>query len=231
LDFFEVVEKRRSIRKFKAEVFPDESLEKALRAAILAPNSSNVQAWDFYWIKNPQTFKKAQEYCFNQSAARTATQLIAVTADPKLWRRSQGPLVKWVEECNAPKPVLLYYKKLIPLSYRWGLFNILAPFKLSLFFVIGLFRPIIRRSGTRGHLQEIVIKSAALAAENFVLAVTALGGASCMMEGFDEVRMKRLLKLGSSARIVMMIGIGFEAERGTWGPRFRLPFEKVVHKV
>lgn len=231
MDFFEVVERRRSIRKFKPEVFPDESIEKALRAAILAPNSSNVQAWDFYWIKNPEVFKKAQEYCFNQSAARTATQLIAVVADPKLWRRSQGPLVKWVEEAKAPKPVLFYYQKLIPVSYRWGLFNILAPFKWLPLFLVGLFRPITRGAGTRGHLQEVVIKSAALAAENFVLAVTALGGASCMMEGFDEVRMKRLLKLGSSARIVMMIGVGYEGERGTWGPRFRLPYEKVVHKV
>ena len=70
---------------------------------------------------------------------------------------------------------------------------------------------------------------AALAAQNFVLAITAQGGATCMMEGFDESRVRKLLKLSSSSRVVTVLGIGFEAPRGTWGPQFRLPLEQVVH--
>ena len=41
-------------------------------------------------------------------------------------------------------------------------------------------------------LQEIAIKSAALGAENFVLALEAQGFSSCMMEGHDESRVLKL---------------------------------------
>jgi nitroreductase len=51
-----------------------------------------------------------------------------------------------------------------------------------------------------------------------------------MMEGFDEWRVKKLLKLPCSAKVVMVIGAGYEGERGTWGPRYRLPLEEVVHE-
>jgi nitroreductase len=52
-----------------------------------------------------------------------------------------------------------------------------------------------------------------------------------MMEGFDDFRLRRLLKLSCSAKILMVIGIGYEGERATWGPRFRIPVEQVVHSV
>lgn len=229
MEFFEVIEKRRSIRKFQEKIFPSELVEKALAAAVLAPNSSNTQTWDFHWPQNHELHKKIVEACLSQSAARTATQLIVVTADPKNWKRSQAGLIQWVKDAKAPKGVVMYYEKLIPLTYSWGFLNLFAPLKFVLSFVTGLFRPSLRGPYTRRDIQEVAIKSAALAAENFVLAITALGGATCMMEGFDEQRVKRALKLSCTTRVVMVIGIGYEGERGTWGPRYRLPIEQVVH--
>ena len=89
----------------------------------------------------------------------------------------------------------------------------------------------MRGPGTLRDIQEVCIKSAALAAENFVLAITAQGYATCMMEGFDEPRVKKLLGLKYSDRVVMVISVGEEAERGTWGPRFRISSDKVIHEV
>lgn len=229
MEVFEAIERRRSIRKFSAELFPEERVLKAFEGAVLAPNSSNVQTWDFHWVKEPTTKQKLVEACLSQSAARTACHLVVVTADPSLWKRSWRPLIDWVEGVNAPKLVKTYYHKLIPLTYRPGFLNMFAPLKWMLATAHGLFRPSLRGPYTLRDMQEIAIKSAALAAENFVLAITAQGGASCMMEGFDECRVKRLLNLPRSARVVMVIGLGFEGERGTWGPRFRLPLEEVVH--
>ena len=230
MDFFEVVEKRRSIRKFKQTPFPQASVERALQAALRAPNSSNTQTWNFHWITTEELKKKMVSICLGQSAARTADQFVVVSADPKLWRRSQQALIKWVKDGQAPKPVLLYYEKLIPFTYRWGLLNLFGAFKWLGFSVYGLFKPIMRGPFTKSQVQEVAIKSAALAAENFVLAITAQGGSTCMMEGFDECRLKSLLKMTSTTRVLMVIGIGYEGERGTWGPQFRLPFEQVVHK-
>lgn len=231
MDFFEVVRKRRSIRKFTPERVPEAHVRRALDAAVLAPNSSNVQTWDFHWVKNPEKKARLVDACFAQSAARTASELVVITADPAKWRRSQKALVDWVKTADAPPVVHLYYAKLIPVTYRWGLFNSFAILKTFASFVVGWFRPIARGPHTRGELQLVAVKSAALAAENFVLALTAQGLASCMMEGFDEVRVKRLLGLRRSTRVVMVVGIGYEGERGTWGPQFRLPNHEIIHEV
>ena len=51
MDYFDLVRKRRSVRKFLNEKVPEEVITKALKAALLAPNSSNLQPWEFYWVK------------------------------------------------------------------------------------------------------------------------------------------------------------------------------------
>lgn len=229
MEFFEVVKKRRSIRRFTDQQISDDLIKHALEAAILAPNSSNTQTWDFHWVKSAEIKSKLVKICLDQSAARTANQLVVVTADPKLWKRSQQSLIDWAVRSKAPDAVKMYYEKLVPMMYRWGFLNILAPIKSLIYFCVGIFRPTPRGPASRSDSQEVAIKSAALAAENFVLAVTAQGAATCMMEGFDECRLKSLLKLKGSARVLMVIGVGYEAERGTWGERERLPFNEVVH--
>lgn len=231
MEFFETVAKRRSVRRFTSAPVPEDHVRKALEAATLAPNSSNTQTWDFYWVRSPEKKKRLVQYCLNQSAARTAQELIVITADPKKWKRSQKPLIHWVHEAQAPKMVGDYYKKLIPFTYRWGLFNSWGMVKACLFFLTGLFRPIVRGPNTKKELQLVAVKSAALAAENLVLALTAQGLGSCVMEGFDEWRVKRLLNLSFSSRVVVVIGLGYEGERALWGPQFRLPLEQVVHEI
>ncbi len=231
MNLFDTINKRRSIRRFTEETVPEDVMNKALEMAVLAPNSSNTQTWDFYWVQSGDKKAKLVEACLSQAAARTAAELLVVVAAPKSWQRSQKRLIEWVKSSNAPKPVVMYYEKLIPAMYRWGIFNILGFVRFLIFNLVGLFRPIMRRPATRRDVQEIAIKSAALAAENFVLAMTAQGYATCMMEGFDECRVKRLLKLKCHDRVVMVIGVGKESDKGTWGPRYRLPLSEVVHKV
>ena len=51
MDFFEIIDKRRSVRKFSNKTIPEEVIIKALNAALLAANSSNLQPWEFYWVK------------------------------------------------------------------------------------------------------------------------------------------------------------------------------------
>jgi nitroreductase len=55
-DSFEtIVQRRRSNRRFDPEVtVADEIIERSLQRAILSPNSSNMQLWEFYWIQSPE---------------------------------------------------------------------------------------------------------------------------------------------------------------------------------
>ena len=52
MDFFEAVYKRRSVRKFTNTEVPEDVMRKCLKASLQAPNSSNLQPWEFYWIRN-----------------------------------------------------------------------------------------------------------------------------------------------------------------------------------
>lgn len=231
MEFFDAVRARRSIRRFLPEPVPESVIEQALDAALLAPNSSNMQTWDFYWVRSPERRDRLVHLCLNQSAARTAAELLVIVADPATWRRSLPDVQAYVREVEAPAPVKLYYDKLVPFTYRWGFLNAMAPIKWLVSFLPGLFRPMPRGPHSRRDGQEVAIKSAALAAENFVLALSAQGYSSCMMEGFDEWRVKHLLRLGSSARIVMVVAAGKEAPDGTWGPQFRIDRNKVIHRL
>ena len=47
MDFFELTDKKRSVRKFSNETIPGKVIIKALNAALLVANSSNLQPWEF----------------------------------------------------------------------------------------------------------------------------------------------------------------------------------------
>lgn len=93
---------------------------------------------------------------------------------------------------------------------------------------VGLFRPVPRGPHSRSELFNVVTKTTALACENMMLALVAEGYASCPMEGFDEYRVKNILKLGRSAQVVMILAVGREDEGGVFGDQVRVPKDWVV---
>jgi nitroreductase len=53
-DFYELVETRRSIRKFKNTNPPREALDRILNSALHAPSGKNRQNWRFYVVQGPK---------------------------------------------------------------------------------------------------------------------------------------------------------------------------------
>ena len=72
MDFFEAVNKRRSVRRFTDTPVPESIMRKCLKTSVLAANSSNLQPWEFYWIRDKEKKKKIIEACFSQNAANLA---------------------------------------------------------------------------------------------------------------------------------------------------------------
>ncbi len=48
----DVIQKRRSIRKYKEDPIPEEAFRRVLEAARLAPSGSNIQPWKFIIVKD-----------------------------------------------------------------------------------------------------------------------------------------------------------------------------------
>ena len=230
MEFFEAVQKRRSVRKFTDSPVPREVIERALDAALLAPNSSNMQTWQFYWVRNPEKKAKLVEACLSQATARTAAELVVIVASPRLWKRNQAEMIRRLTDGSVkPAPHQLdYYGKLIPFlyGYQW-----LAPFKWLLYRVRGWSRPTPRNPWSPRDRSEVSIKSAALAAENFMLAITAQGYGSCPMEGFDEARVKNILGLKCGDRVVMVVSVGEASPTGIFGPQIRFDKKWFVHEI
>ena len=84
----EAINYRRSVRIFDAEKPIETSLvKKCIEQASLAPNSSNMQLWEFYHITSKDTIAKIAPLCFNQNAATTAQQLVVFVVRKDLWKK------------------------------------------------------------------------------------------------------------------------------------------------
>ncbi|MCB0391192.1 MAG: nitroreductase family protein [Bdellovibrionales bacterium] len=232
MDFFDVIKKRRSVRKFTDQKVEATLINKALDAALIAPNSSNMQPWEFYWIQDPLKKQNLIEACFSQNAAKTAQELIFVIARLDTWKRNRKLILEWAHKLKSPPKVLFdYYQKLIPLAYSRDPFYIKDIFSYILTTLVGLFRPTPRTYFGRARQFEGASKSTALACENFMLVLVAQGLACCPMEGFDEKRVKKILKLNRHCHVVMGIGIGYAAEDGVYADQFRISRDLVVKKL
>lgn len=230
--FSQVVHSRRSVRVFTDEKIPDAIVEKCLDLALLAPNSSNLQPWDFYWVKSADKLEKLKEYCLNQPAAKTAPTLIVCVARPDNWQRGQKINIDYfAAQEKVPSSVRSYYHKLVPFVYGNGPLGILAPLKTLAVAVLGLFRVMPRGPfGKSGNLLWAT-KTVSLACENLMLAFRAAGYDTCPMEGFDEVRVKKLLSLPRGAGVTMIISAGKRAQNGVYGQRIRGAKELFVKTI
>ncbi len=232
--FDEIVRFRRSNRKFDPAVpVPDEVIQRSLERAVLSPNSSNMQLWEFHWLQTPSMKAAMVPLCLGQQAASTAMHMVVFVTRQDKWReRVQWHLAQirtkiQGEPTKAQRLGMRYYGKLMPLIYGNDFFGLLSFFRIVVSGSVGLFRPLYRAGG-RARQRIMTHKSCALAAQTFMLSVAAEGYHSCPMEGFDEPRVKRLLGLPRRAEINMVIAVGKGTPAGEWGERQRVDNTEVI---
>jgi nitroreductase len=235
----EAIKYRRSVRVFKNEPIDEQKVKDCIHLATLAATSSNMQLWEFYHIVSPDIIKEIAVASFDQNGAKTAQQIVVVVARKDLWRKRMHANISFLKSQFGNKPeaeytkrekfALNYYKKIIPTIYT-DFLGIFGMIKFIIFQIIGLFKPIYRQA-RESDMRIVAHKSAGLAAQNFMISMAAINYDTCPMEGFDSVRIKKILHLPSSAEINMIIGCGLRDEQGIYGERFRIPFEEVYHKI
>ncbi|MEO0162509.1 MAG: nitroreductase family protein [candidate division WOR-3 bacterium] len=91
MEFYEVIKKRRSVRKYKSDPIPDEVLKRILEAGRIAPSAKNIQPWKFVVIKDSETKKRIAEACRGQHWMADADVIICGCALEKIaWGRMGG---------------------------------------------------------------------------------------------------------------------------------------------
>ena len=233
----EAIKNRRSVRVFSKNELDTDKVKNCIYNASLAPNSSNLQLWEFIHITNKEILKKLTKACLNQNAAKTANQLVIIVVRKDLWKDRAKANADFIKKQagddsitnNKYKMALNYYNKLIPFTYT-DFFGILGFFKSIIVRLIGLFIPVFRQV-TFTDKRIVTHKSAALAAQNFMISMSSIGYDTCPMEGSDTLMVKKILKLPRKSEINMVIGCGIRTKEGVYGERFRVPFEKVYKSL
>lgn len=236
----EIINHRRSVRNYKKIPIDSEIVKHCIKLATLAPNSSNMQLWEFYHITNPEILKELSIACLNQQSATTAQQMVIFVTRQDLFKKrakemkdletqnilKNSPTVK---QENRIKSWKLYYGKIMPFLYLrfLGLFGII---RLIIVNIVGLFRPIVYQV-SENDMRVVVHKTCALAAQTFMLAMANEKYDTCPMEGFDSKIVKSILKLPYGAEVNMVISCGIRDKNGVWGDRMRIPFEEVYRKI
>lgn len=235
----ELVKERRSIRRFDEKHEFDHALvEKALELAVLSPNSSNLQLWEFHRVISPEMREKLVPICMGQGAARSASEMVVFVSRLDRWKQRAEWNLERIKDSlanpNSPtkleKRGLDYYRKIIPLFYN----NFPWPLKTLLRKVIVLFRGIagkpMMQMTSKADQRVVAHKSTALAAQTFMLAMQNEGYATCPMEGFDETMAKKLLGLPGKAEITMIVACGKATPEGITNPRWRIQLDDLVKK-
>lgn len=84
----EVLNYRRSVRVYDKEKEIDtEKVKHCLELATLAPNSSDMQLWEFYHITQPELMAKVSRACLYQKATSTASQIVVFVTRRDLYRK------------------------------------------------------------------------------------------------------------------------------------------------
>jgi nitroreductase len=161
----------------------------------------------------------------------TCREIIVAVARPDLWKQTNDNILAHL---HAARPahydyLVTYHTKSIPFAYDRGPLNIRGAIKAFINWCIGWKTPVGRGGFFPWRLRETAVGSTAIACQTFMLAMTHFGYDTCPMGGFDEVRLRKLLKLPRAAVPVMGIAVGKRAPNNVTTEQYRLGYrDKVV---
>jgi len=114
-DVLGFIQRRRSIRRYKAAPVSDEQVELLLRAAMSAPSAGNEQAWAFVVVRDRAKLDAIMQVHPYASMLKSAPLAILVCGD--LQRQSHAGY--WVQDCAAATQNLLLAAANIGLGTCW----------------------------------------------------------------------------------------------------------------
>ncbi|HSW58481.1 MAG TPA: nitroreductase family protein [Dehalococcoidales bacterium] len=85
-DLLKLVEKTRSLRRFKPDPVPDDLVDKMIEIARRAPSGFNQQPWEFVVIKKPELRQKIAGWC-----AEYMAQSGSMEATREKWQKAWNP--------------------------------------------------------------------------------------------------------------------------------------------
>ncbi|MGB9640378.1 MAG: nitroreductase family protein [Anaerolineales bacterium] len=108
----EFIFKRRSIRVYKPDAIPEETLQALLEAAMAAPSANDVRPWAFIVVRAEERRKELAAIQPWSGMCAKAPVVFAVIGDPTASDH-------WVEDCSAATENLLLAATALDLGAVW----------------------------------------------------------------------------------------------------------------
>ena len=195
----EAIENRRSIRKYKSDLIPDEYIKELLDSARLAPSGCNAQPWRFKIVKEQELKIKLAQAAYNQSFISTAPVIIVCCADIQGYINGTVSGIQDLGKIEAVEDRIV--------SILQGKAKELETVE-------------IKEIGPR------IAANVAIAIEHIVLRALDFGLGSCWIRLIEEQKIKKLFGWGEHIYVTALLPIGYPAESPI--PRKRLTLEEII---
>lgn len=171
---------RRATPSFDGTPIPDGDLKKILEAGLHAPSSYNMQPWRFVVVRSPEQRRRLRGASYNQAKVEEASLVIVACGDADGWRSGDlEEMLRQGREGGMPENYAEQAKARIP-DYLSNHTNM--PMWLN---------------------RQVMI-----AFTHMLLMAETLGYDTAPMEGFEEERVREVLKLPLSYHVMALLGIG-----------------------
>ena len=94
MSVLKIIQKRRSMRKYKKDTIPEDVLQRVIEAARLAPSGKNYQPWKFILVQDEELKEKLARASAEQSFMAEAPVIIVACGFPDESYSSMGRYMK-----------------------------------------------------------------------------------------------------------------------------------------
>lgn len=204
----DIIETRKSVRKYLDKEIPNDVLKQILEAGRLAPSWMNSQPWKFIVVKNQETKNLLSKLSSNQPHVRYANAVIVCVADNNAWSKEEfGKILKEKGIKDEAIDNIMTMQALYP--------------------------PLLGKETTLLRSVEQVTYATAymtLEAERLGIACCVIGAlgnevTKVLPEVYKEVKEK--LGLDENQCIISMLTLGYEAEKQPTN-KLRKSFDEVI---
>jgi nitroreductase len=221
--------RRRAIREFDGTPLSEGDVRQVLEQTLLAPSSGNLQPYQVHWIRDCATKAAIAAACDGQRAAASAPVLLVVAASIEIASQTAARQVEYVETTALldARSKRYHCRQLATFRrfLRWGTLPLWIPFQAVLSAVAPAFT-LLPLGSTAA--RNWAARSAVYAAQTILLAAAARGLDSCPMEGFNAVKVARILGLPRGTVIPVVIALGVRRAEARVEPRWRRSFDTAV---
>jgi nitroreductase len=192
----QTIAERRATQTFSDFPIPDADLKRILEAGLSAPSGYNMQPWRFIVVRSPEHKKRLRSASYNQAKVEEAPVVIVACGDADGWRSGDlEEMLRLGREGGMPENYAEQAKSVIP--------NYLS---------------------THPNMPMWLNRQVMLAFTHMMLMAETLGYDTAPMEGFEEQKVREVLRLPLSYHVVALLAIGQGKAPDKYnGGRFSMP--------